>query len=58
MKSGWGFSRPEVDIWAELSEEGLQFDVPHLPSRELRQSEAEDVSAGTRCGLMFPCNQT
>lgn len=58
MKSGWGFSRPEVDIWVELSEEGLQFDVPHLPSRELHQSEAEELSAGNSCGLMFGYNQT
>lgn len=58
MKSGWGFFHPEVDIWVGPSEEGLQFDAPHLPSRELRQSESEDLTAGTSCGLMFGCNQT
>lgn len=58
MKSRWGFSYPDVDIWVELSEEGLQFDVPHLPSRELHHSKAEDLIAGTSCGLMFAYNQT
>lgn len=58
MKSTWGFSHPEVDIWVELSKEGLKLDLPHLPSRELHQINADDLSAGNSCGLMFDYHQT
>lgn len=51
MKSRWGFSHPEVDMRVDLSEQGLQFDVPRLPSGELRHSGAVDLSAGASCGF-------
>lgn len=58
MKSAWGFTHPEVDIWVELSEERLILDLPHLPSRELHQINADELSAGNSCGLMFDYHQT